>query len=396
MADDVSSKSFDPTTAVPETAAGERTPTQGSTTREEAQIYYASQSQLMWRRFRKHKLAVAGGIVVALLYLIAVFAPFLSPYDPDEFDKDFTYVPPTRVHFFDDTGTFHLRPFVYGLQRSVDPDTYRRVYTEDTSLRHPIRFFVSGFEYRLLGLFPTNRHLFGVGEGKIFVFGTDKLGRDVFTKILYGARISMSIGLVGVTISFFLGLLLGGVSGFYGGVVDNVIQRGIEILRSFPSIPLWMTLSAALPPQWSPVTVYFMVTVILSVLGWTGLARVVRGKILALKQESYAEAALLCGASDMYVIRRHLIPGFMSHIIASLTLRIPAMILAETALSFLGIGLRPPVISWGVLLQEAQNISSIALRPWLFTPAAFIIVAVLAFNFLGDGLRDAADPYGSM
>jgi peptide/nickel transport system permease protein len=362
----------------------------------DAQIYYASQGQLMWRRFRKHKLAVAGGVVVILLYLIAVFAPFLSPYDPQEFDKDFTYVPPTKLHFVDESGTFHLRPFVYGLERSVDPDTYRRVYTEDTSTRHPLRFFVSGFEYRLLGVFPTDRHLFGVGEGRIFLFGTDKLGRDVFTKILHGARISMSIGLVGVTISFFLGLLLGGISGFYGGVVDNVIQRSIEILRSFPSIPLWMTLSAALPPHWSPIAVYFMVTVILSVLGWTGLARVVRGKILALKEESYAENALLCGANDLYVIRRHLIPGFMSHIIASLTLRIPAMILAETALSFLGIGLRPPVISWGVLLQEAQNVSSIALRPWLFTPAAFIIVAVLAFNFLGDGLRDAADPYGSM
>lgn len=362
----------------------------------DAQIYYASQSQLMWRRFRKHKLAMAGGVVVILLYLIAVFAPFLSPYNPQEFDKEFTYVPPTRLHFIDESGTFHLRPFVYGLERSVNPETYKRVYTEDTSRRFPVRFFVSGFEYKLLGVFPTDRHLFGVGEGRIFLFGTDKLGRDVFTKILYGARISMSIGLVGVTISFFLGLLLGGVSGFYGGVVDNAIQRSIEILRSFPSIPLWMTLSAALPPHWSPVAIYFMVTVILSVLGWTGLARVVRGKILALKEESYAEAALLSGASDLYVIRRHLIPGFMSHIIASLTLRIPAMILAETALSFLGIGLRPPVISWGVLLQEAQNVSSIALRPWLFTPAAFIIIAVLAFNFLGDGLRDAADPYGSM
>lgn len=391
MADDVRNQTMDDGDLAPTTAVVADTASAG-----DAQIYYASQGRLMWRRFRKHKLAMAGGVVVILLYLIAVFAPVLSPYDPQEFDKDFTYVPPTKLHFVDESGTFHLRPFVYGLERSVDPETYRRVYTEDTSRRFPVRFFVRGFEYRLLGVFPADRHLFGVGEGKIFLFGTDKLGRDVFTKILYGARVSMSIGLVGVTISFFLGLLLGGISGFYGGVVDNAIQRSIEILRSFPSIPLWMTLSAALPPHWSPIAVYFMVTVILSVLGWTGLARVVRGKILALKEESYAEAALLSGASDLYVIRRHLIPGFMSHIIASLTLRIPAMILAETALSFLGIGLRPPVISWGVLLQEAQNVSSIALRPWLFTPAAFIIIAVLSFNFLGDGLRDAADPYGSM
>jgi peptide/nickel transport system permease protein len=357
-------------------------------------VYYASQRELIWKRFKRHKLAVAGGIVVILLYLLALFAPFIGPYDPQEFDKNFTFVPPSRVHFTDQNGRFRLRPFVYKLTRSVDQRTYERIYVEDKSESYPVKFFVRGNRYKLLGIIPSDIHLFGVGSGKIFLFGTDKLGRCVFTKIVHGAQISMSIGLIGVAISFVLGLFIGGISGFYGGKTDLIIQRIIEIIKSFPAIPLWMTLSAAFPPQWSAITVYFMITVILSVIGWTNLARVVRGRILALKQESYAEAALLSGAGDLYIIRRHMIPGFMSHIIASLTLRIPAMILAETALSFLGIGLRPPVISWGVLLQEAQNVSAVALHPWLFTPAAFVIVAVLAFNFLGDGLRDAADPYG--
>jgi peptide/nickel transport system permease protein len=357
-------------------------------------IYYASQRELVWKRFKKHKLAVAGGVVVLLLYFLALFAPFIGPYDPQEFDKNLTFVGPSTIHFVNQNGQFSLRPFVYGLTRSVDERTFERVYVEDTSRSYPINLFVRGHRYKLLGLVPTDIHLFGAGEGRFFLFGTDKLGRCVFTKIVHGAQISMSIGLIGVAISFVLGLLIGGISGFYGGKIDLVIQRIIEIIRSFPAIPLWMTLSAAFPPQWSAITVYFMITVILSVIGWTNLARVVRGRILSLKQENFAEAALLSGASDFYIIRRHMIPGFMSHIIASLTLRIPAMILAETALSFLGIGLRPPVLSWGVLLQEAQNVSAVALHPWLFSPAAFVIVAVLAFNFLGDGLRDAADPYG--
>jgi peptide/nickel transport system permease protein len=374
--------------------APSRTGVSGSgASRGDMSIYYASQGQLMWRKFQKHKLAMAGAVVVILLYLVAIFADFLSPYDPNEFDKNRSYAQPSRLHFIREDGSFNLRPFVYGRIRTVDKETYERVYTEDTSRSYPVRFFVTGYTYRLFGFIPATRHLFGAGEGRVFLFGTDKLGRDVFSKIMHGARISMSIGLVGVAISFVLGLLLGGISGFYGGKVDLLIQRLIEILRSFPSIPLWMTLSAAFPPDWSAITVYFMITVILSVIGWTSLARVVRGRILSLKEENYAEAAMLAGAKDLYIIRRHLIPGFMSHIIASLTLRIPAMILAETALSFLGIGLRPPVISWGVLLQEAQNVSSIAMHPWLFAPAAFIIAAVLAFNFFGDGLRDAADPY---
>ncbi len=359
----------------------------------EQQIYYASQKRLIWIRFKRHKLAVVGGVTIILLYLIAIFASFLGPYDPNQFDKRYSYAPPQKVHFRDTEGDWHLRPFTYGLDRTLDPETFERIYAEDQSKAYPLRFWVKGFEYKLFGMIKTDIHLFGTGDGTIFLFGTDQLGRDVFTKILHGARISMSIGLIGVAISFVLGLFLGGISGFYGGKVDTVIQRSIEIIRSFPAIPLWMTLSAAMPPHWSPLRVYFMITIILSVIGWTGLARVVRGRILALREENYTEAAILSGAGDLYVIWRHLIPGFMSHIIASLTLRVPHMIIAETSLSFLGIGLRPPVISWGVLLQEAQNISSIALRPWLFTPAIFIILAVLSFNFLGDGLRDAADPY---
>ena len=366
-----------------------------SSTEAGTQLYYASQSQLVWRRFKKHKPAVIGGVVIILLYFMAAFASFLSPYDPFEFDRDFIHARPTPIRFVTEAGKFSLRPAVYGLERTVDPHTYRRVYTEDTSRHFPIRFWVRGAEHRFLGLFRTEIRLFGAGEGRVFLFGTDRLGRCVFSKVLHGARISLTIGLVGVALSFFIGLFLGGISGYYGGRIDNLIQRSIEVIRSFPAIPLWMALSAALPAGWSPVRVYFMITIILSVIGWTSLGRVVRGRILTLKRESYSESAYLSGASDLYIIWRHLIPGFMSHIIASLTLQIPQMIIAETALSFLGIGLRPPVVSWGVLLQEAQNVSSIALHPWLFAPAAFVVVAVLAFNFVGDGLRDAADPYSS-
>ena len=360
----------------------------------EERLYTASQWQLMWRRFRKHKMALVGAAVVILLYLTALLAPFLSPSDPFEYDSSYIYVPPQRLHFVHPETGFQLRPFVYGLKRTIDGHTFRRIYTEDRSTIYPIRFFVRGFEHKLFGIFRTNLNLFGAGQGTVFLLGTDKLGRDMFTKIVYGARISMSIGLVGVAVSFFLGLMIGGISGVCGGAVDSAIQRIIELIRSFPTIPLWMALSAAFPPQWSPVTVYFMITIILSVIGWTVLARVVRGKFLSLREEDYATAARLAGAGQMYIITRHFIPGFMSYIIASLTLRIPAMILGETALSYLGIGLRPPIISWGVLLQEAQNVNTVAMYPWLFTPAFLVIVAVLAFNFMGDGLRDAADPYG--
>lgn len=361
----------------------------------EERIYTASQAQLVWRRFRKHKLAIIGGTVIALFYLMAIFAGFISPYDPLEFSTDHPFQPPQRIRLVYPDGTFRpFQPYVLGFEQSRDPVTYKKEYVPNPEKIYPVRLFVRGFEYKLLGVFPTDVHLFGAEGGRVMLLGADQLGRDVFSKIVHGTRISMSIGLVGIAISFFLGLIIGGISGYYGGVVDNIIQRVIEILRSFPTIPLWMALTASFPREWSPVTIYFMITIILSLIGWTGLARVVRGKFLALREEDFAKAAKLLGGSRLYIIRKHFVPSFASHIIASITLAIPAMILGETALSFLKIGLRPPVVSWGVLLQEAQNVRTVSQHPWLLVPAVFVIVTVLAFNFLGDGLRDAADPYG--
>jgi peptide/nickel transport system permease protein len=351
----------------------------------------ASQWQLIWIRFQKHRLALVGSVVMIALYLLALFHAFISPYGPNERNAAYVYAPPQKVHF---SG---FRPFVYGFEQTLDPKTFRRTYTEAETEVYFLRFFVPGYRYKLLGLFPTDRHLFGVEEGGVvFLFGADKLGRDLFTRNLYAASISLSIGLVGVILSFVLGCLLGGVSGYYGGEVDNIIQRVIEFLRSIPTIPLWMALSAALPPQWPPLKIYFGITVILSLVGWTGLARVVRGKMLELREEDFVLAAKLSGGSDARIIGRHMLPGFLSYLIVDMTFSIPDMIIAETALSFLGLGLRPPVVSWGVLLQEAQNIRTISQQPWLLIPAAFVIVVVLMFNFIGDGLRDAADPYKSV
>jgi peptide/nickel transport system permease protein len=353
----------------------------------------ASQWQLMRWKFRKHRLAVWSGQVILALYAIAALCEIVAPYSLDEEHLDYMYAPPQRLRWVSDEG-MHLWPFVYGLEGQRHPETLRTVYQEDRSRIYPLRFFVRGESYEFWGLFETNWHLFGVDEGgTIFLLGTDAVGRDMLTRIIYGSRISLTVGLIGVALSFTFGLLIGAASGYYGGWIDNLIQRLIEVLRSFPSIPLWMALSASLPADWSPLKVYFGITVVLSFLGWTGLARVVRGKILALREEDYATAALLAGASQRRVMVRHLLPGFASHIIVSLTLTLPNMILGETALSFLGLGLRPPITSWGVLLKEAQNVQAVALQPWLLTPALFVIIAVLAFNFVGDGLRDAADPY---
>lgn len=353
-----------------------------------------SHAQLVWRRFRRHKLAMAGLVVLIIFYAVAILCEFVAPLDPLHRFSSYIYTPPTGIHFVDDEGNFSLRPFVYGMKSQLDMETFRRVYVPDTSKKYYLRFFVRGSEYRLWGLFKTNLHLFGVDRGgHLFLLGTDELGRDVFSRIIYGTRISLSIGLIGVVLSLGIGLIIGGISGLKAGTIDGITQRVIEIIRSVPHIPLWMGLSAALPPNWSPIKVYFGITIILSLLGWTHVARVVRSKFLSLREEDFVLAAYAAGASEWRIITKHLIPSFISYVIVSVTLSIPGMILGETALSFLGIGLRPPVISWGVLLQQAQNISAVNTFPWLLTPALFVILAVLAFNFVGDGLRDAADPY---
>lgn len=358
----------------------------------EEEFYLASQWQLMWRKFKKHKLAMLGGTILAIFYIAAIFSEFFSTGDIYIQHLEYVYAPSQKVHFFDQE-KFYLRPFVYGLKKEVDPRTFRRTYTEDKTKRYPLYFFVRGDKYKLWNLFRTDIHFFGVKEGTLFLFGTDKLGRDLFSRNLYAARISLSIGLIGVALSFILGCIIGGISGYFGGAIDTVIQRIIEFLISMPTIPLWMALSAALPKKWSPIKVYLGITIILSVIGWCGLARVVRGKLLELREEDFVMAAKISGASEARIITRHLLPSFLSYLIVSLTLTIPGMILGETALSFLGLGIRAPAVSWGVLLQNAQNVRTVALHPWLFIPGLFVIIVVLAFNFLGDGIRDAADPY---
>lgn len=355
-------------------------------------IEYASQWRLMWIKFRRHRTAMVCGVLILLLYLTAIFAEFVAPYDPGYRHEDYVYAPPMRIHFVSEDG-FQLRPFVYGYTSRLDPDTFERVYEENTAERYDLYLFVRGQEYKLWGLFRSNLRLFGTKEGVFFPFGTDITGRDMFSRIIHGGRISMSIGLIGVFVSFILGLLFGGLAGYYGGAVDTVISRTMELIRSFPQIPLWMAFSAALPSTWSALQTYLAITLILSMIGWTNLARVARGKVMQVKNDDFVTAARISGAGDAYIVARHLVPSFLSHSIAAITLAVPQMILAETALSFLGVGLRPPVISWGVLLRSAQNIHAVVLAPWLLIPALFVVVFVLAYNFLGDGLRDAADPY---
>ncbi len=354
----------------------------------------ASQWRLMWWKFKKHKMAVVCAVILVFFYLVAIFCEFVSPNDPHKRSAQRIYAPRQKIHFFDEDG-FHPRPFVYAIKGGTLDENWVRNYDQDKSKKLPIRFFVKGDAYKLFGLIPMERHLFGVEdrEQTLFLLGADDMGRDLLSQIIYGSRISLSIGLVGVFLSLVLGCIIGGISGYFGGAVDTVIQRIIETLISLPRLPLWMGLGAALPVSWPPLRVYFGMIVILSLIGWTGLARVVRGKIISLREEDFAMAARLAGASEARIIRKHLLPSFFSYIIVRITLSVPAMILAETTLSWLGLGLKSPVVSWGVLLYKAQSVMIIAEYPWILSPAIFVVIVVLAFNFLGDGLRDAADPY---
>lgn len=359
---------------------------------EQERFTMASQWRLVWWKLKRHRLAVVSGVILLLLYASTLVSEVLAPYAADSRHSRFIHAPPQAVHLFHE-GQF-VGPFVYGYRYHLNMETLRREYEPDKGKVQPIRFFCRGDPYRFWGLVHADLHLACPAEGgTLFLLGTDRLGRDMLSRMIYGTRISLTIGLLGIAVSFVLGITIGGIAGYYGGWVDNLIQRLIEIIRSFPELPLWMALSAALPVTWNPIFVYFGITLILGLLEWTGLARAVRSKLLALREEDFTTAAQLMGASPARIIGRHLLPSFMSHLIASATLAIPGMILGETALSFLGLGLRPPITSWGVLLTEAQNINVVALYPWLMLPVVPVILTVLSFNFLGDGLRDAADPY---
>ncbi|GAB4491661.1 MAG: ABC transporter permease [Anaerolineales bacterium] len=361
---------------------------------EDLQFEVASQWQLTWWKFRKHKLAMFSAVIVILLYLTAIFGEFIAPYGGITTNSKFVHAPPQTLHLFSEDG---LGLHVYGYTMERDPRTLERIWTVDPATRIPISLFVRGEPYKMWGLVPGDLHLIGPkNQGDpFFLFGTDRIGRDVFSRIVHSARISLTVGLVGIALTFLLGIFIGGISGLVGGRLDDAIQRVIEILISIPTLPFWLALASMVPITWSSLQTYFMISIILTLLSWMGLARVVRSKFLALRNEDFVLAAKLDGCSNWRLITSHMLPSFMSHIIASVTLSIPGMIIGETALSFLGLGLRPPIVSWGVMLQDAQRISAIANYPWLLTPAAAIFITVLSMNFLGDGLRDAADPYQS-
>jgi peptide/nickel transport system permease protein len=359
-------------------------------------LYFASQRELIWHAFKKHKLALIALYLLIILYILSIFADFFAPFGPLVRFRDFNDAPPTGIHFISEERGLS-RPFVYETVRQLDTATFRYVYEQDRTEEHIIRFFVRTEPYQMLGFIPMSVKFIGLDNPDVplLLFGSDRLGRDLFSRILYAGRISLFIGFGGVIVTFILGTILGGISGYFGGIVDEAIQRVIEVLISIPNIPIWIALSAALPRDWGTINIYFAITLILAVQGWTGLARVVRGKIISLRTEEFALAAKAAGASDVRIIFRHLLPAFTSYLIVFITLAIPGMILGETALSFLGLGIRPPAVSWGTLLQDAQNIMALASFPWLLTPAVFVVLAILLFNFIGDGLRDAADPYSS-
>jgi peptide/nickel transport system permease protein len=361
-------------------------------TESQAKVSQASQLRLMWWKFRRHRLALASAIFLAAFYAIILICEFVAPYNLHTRNVDFIHAPPQGIHLFD-KGSY-VGPFVYGRTMSLDMDTLKRNYTDNPNDVQKLRFFCRGDDYRFWGLVESNLHFVCPAEGgQMFLLGTDRLGRDVLSRIIYGARISLTIGLLGITFSFVLGIIIGGLAGYHGGTLDLIVQRVIEVLQSLPSIPLWMALAAIMPVTWSPIVIYFGITFILGLFDWTGLARAVRSKLLSLREEDYVLAAQLMGAKPARIIGRHLVPGFMSHLIASATISIPGMILGETALSFLGLGLRAPITSWGILLTEARSVSVIAFYPWLLFPMVPVILVILAFNFMGDGLRDAADPY---
>lgn len=355
--------------------------------------------QLAWRRFVRHRLALISGVVLIFMYLVTTFAEFFAPYPTTFRNVQAINAPPMDVRFFEEDWTFHMRPFVYGYDLHINEQTWAREYSINTDKLYPLEFFAEGEEYELWNLFKGDTHFFlarnSEGEGYIHFLGTDQLGRDVLSRVIYGGRISLSIGMLGIGLTLVLGVLFGGFAGYLGGWTDRVVQRIIEVLQSLPTLPLWMALTAALPAHWSSLRIYFGVTIILSLFGWTALARQVRGRFLALRNDDFVIAARLIGSSRSRIIFKHMMPSFMSHTITTATLAVPGVILGETALSFLGIGIRPPIVSWGVLMEQAQNYQVIVMTPWILYPGLFVVIAVMAFNLLGDGLRDAADPYNT-